>query len=166
MIGPGKALDTDRWFVVCSNLLGGCRGTTGPSTYGPDVPVITVSDMVRAQRAWLRELGIERVLCVAGGSLGGMLALDWAVAHPDEVRGAFLTASTARLDTQGVALNAIAREAIMSDPDWQGGAYYGTGREPKRGMGVARMIGHVTYLSKQSLDEQLPDDVRIVGRAT
>jgi len=162
LIGPGKAFNTDRYYVVCTNIIGSCRGSTGPSSinlntgrpYGPDFPVITVSDMVRAQQAALQELGIERVLAVAGGSLGGMQALEWAVAYPDQVDACIMTASTAALQSQGIAWNAIARNAIMSDPDWQGGRYYGTGRLPERGIGVARMVGHVTYLSTQSMDEK------------
>jgi homoserine O-acetyltransferase/O-succinyltransferase len=174
MIGPGKAFDTDRFFVVSTNLLGGCRGTTGPGSlnpatgrpYGSDFPVITVADMVRAERAFLREIGIRRLAAVSGGSLGGMQALEWAVLFPDEVDAIVPIASTHALQPQGVAWNAIARSAIMSDPDWQGGHYYGTGRAPTAGMGVARMVGHITYLSAQSLGEkfgrrlQFADDIR------
>jgi homoserine O-acetyltransferase len=159
MIGPGKAFDTDRFFVVSTNLLGGCRGTTGPSSanpatgrpYGSDFPVITVADMVRAQRAFLNELGIERLAAVAGGSLGGMQALAWAVLYPEQVDAIVPIASTHALRPQGVAWNAIARSSITADPDWQGGHYHGTGRAPARGMGVARMVGHMTYLSAQAL---------------
>ncbi|MBB5791221.1 homoserine O-acetyltransferase MetX [Jiangella mangrovi] len=174
MIGPGKAFDTDRYFVVSTNLLGGCRGTTGPSStdpatgepYGPDFPVVTVADMVRTQRAFLDELGIERLAAVAGGSLGGMQALQWAVLYPDAVDAVVVIASTHALHPQGVAWNAIAREAIMRDPDWQGGRYHGTGRAPDAGMGVARMVGHITYLSAPALEDkfgrrlQFADDVR------
>ena len=159
MIGPGKAFDTDRFFVVSSNLLGGCRGTTGPSSsnpatdrpYGSDFPVITVADMVRAQRAWLAELGIKRLAAVAGGSLGGMLALEWAVLYPDAVDAIIPIASTHALHAQGLAWNAIARNAITADPNWQGGHYYGTERAPSAGMSVARMLGHITYLSAGAL---------------
>jgi homoserine O-acetyltransferase/O-succinyltransferase len=162
MIGPGKAFDTVRYYVVATNLLGGCRGTTGPSSvnpatgrpYGADFPVITVADMVRTERAFLDELGIERLAAVAGGSLGGMQALEWAVLYPDQVGAIIPIASTHALQPQGVAWNAIAREAIMRDPAWQGGHYYGTGRAPEAGMGVARMVGHVTYLSAQALDDK------------
>ncbi|MEV0615723.1 homoserine O-acetyltransferase [Nonomuraea sp. NPDC050404] len=174
MIGPGKAFDTDRFFVVCTNLLGGCRGTTGPSSidpatgepYGPDFPVITVSDMVRTQRAFLDVLGIERLAAVAGGSLGGMQALEWAVLFPDRVDAIVVIASTHALHPQGVAWNAIARDSIMRDAAWQGGRYYGTGRAPDAGMGVARMVGHVTYLSAPALEGkfgrrlQFADDLR------
>ena len=174
MIGPGKAFDTERFFVVSSNLLGGCRGTTGPSSmnpetgrpYGSDFPVITVADMVRVERALLRELGITRVAAIAGGSLGGMQALEWAVQYGADVGAIIPIASTHALQPQGVAWNAIARSAITADPDWQGGHYYGTGRTPSAGMGVARMLGHVTYLSAQSLGDkfgrrlQSSDDIR------
>lgn len=162
LIGPGKAFDTECYFVICSNLIGSCRGSTGPASpnpstgrpYGPDFPVVTVRDMVRAERELLDVLGIESVLAVAGGSLGGMQALEWSVAYPDRVRGCILTASTAHLGAQGVALNAVARSAIMADPAWQGGRYYGTDRTPDAGIGVARMIGHITYLSAQALEEK------------
>ena len=174
MIGPGKAFDTDRYFVVSTNLLGGCRGTTGPSSidpatgrpYGPDFPVITVADMVRTERAFLDELGIERLAAVAGGSLGGMQAFEWAILFPDQVDAVVAIASTHALHPQGVAWNAIAREAIMGDPAWQGGHYYGTGDAPNAGMGIARMIGHITYLSAQALGDkfgrrlQFADDIR------
>jgi homoserine O-acetyltransferase len=162
MIGPGKAFDTDTFFVVSTNLLGGCRGTTGPSStnpetgrpYGSDFPVITVADMVRAQRAFLHELGIRRLAAVAGGSLGGMQALEWAVLYGNDVDAIIPIASTHALHPQGVAWNAIARNAITSDPGWAGGHYYGTGSAPTAGMGVARMVGHITYLSAQSLGKK------------
>jgi homoserine O-acetyltransferase len=174
MIGPGKAFDTNRFHVVSSNLLGGCRGTTGPLStnpatgrpYGSDFPVITVADMVRVERALLRQLGIQRLAAVAGGSLGGMQALEWAVAYPDEVDAIIPIASTHALQPQGVAWNAIARNAITADPDWQGGHYHGTGRAPNAGMGVARMLGHMTYLSAVSVGTkfgrrlQFADDIR------
>jgi homoserine O-acetyltransferase len=174
MIGPGKAFDTDRYFVVSTNLLGGCRGTTGPGSinpatnlpYGSDFPVITVADMVRTERAFLDVLGIARLAAVAGGSLGGMQALEWAVLYPDQVDAIVAIASTHALQPQGIAWNAIARNAITADPDWQGGHYYGTGRAPNAGMGVARMIGHITYLSAKSLGDkfgrrlQSGDDIR------
>jgi homoserine O-acetyltransferase/O-succinyltransferase len=162
MIGPGKAFDTDRFFVVSTNLLGGCRGTTGPwsvdpetgQPYGSNFPVITVADMVRTERAFLDVLGIERLAAVAGGSLGGMQALEWAVLYPDQVDAVVAIASTHALHPQGVAWNSIARDAIMRDPAWQGGHYHGTGRAPDAGMGVARMVGHVTYLSAPALDDK------------
>jgi len=174
MIGPGKAFDTNHFFVVSTNLLGGCRGTTGPSStnpatgrqYGSDFPVITVADMVRTERALLDELGISRLAAVAGGSLGGMQALEWAILYPDQVDAIVVIASTPALQPQGLAWNAIARNAITADPDWQGGHYYGTGRAPNAGMGVARMVGHITYLSAMSVKAkfgrrlQFADDIR------
>ena len=174
MIGPGKAFDTDEYFVVSSNLLGGCRGTTGPSStnpatgrpYGSEFPVVTVADMVRAEHALLQALGIDRLAAVAGGSLGGMQALEWAVQFGDRVGAIIPIASTHALQPQGVAWNAIARNAIAADPAWQGGHYYGTGRAPDAGMGIARMVGHITYLSATSLAGkfgrrlQFADDIR------
>ena len=174
MIGPGKAFDTDRFFVVSTNLLGGCRGTTGPSSsnpatgrpYGSDFPVITVADMVRAERAFLDELGIPRLAAVAGGSLGGMQAFEWAILYPDQVDAIVAIASTHAIQPQGLAWNAVARNAIMADPAWQAGHYYGTGRKPDAGMGIARMVGHITYLSAKSVGDkfgrrlQFADDIR------
>jgi homoserine O-acetyltransferase/O-succinyltransferase len=174
MIGPGKAFDTDHFFVISTNLLGGCRGTTGPSSvdpdtgrpYGSDFPVITVADMVRAERACLDELGIGRLAAVAGGSLGGMQAFEWAIQFPDQVDAIVAIASTHALHPQGMAWNSIARDAIMRDPAWQDGHYYGTGQRPDAGMGVARMVGHVTYLSAPALEDkfgrrlQFADDIR------
>jgi homoserine O-acetyltransferase/O-succinyltransferase len=174
MIGPGKAFDTDHFFVISTNLLGGCRGTTGPSSidpatgrpYGSDFPVITVADMVRCERAVLDVLGVERLAAVAGGSLGGMQALQWAVSYPGQVDALVVIASTHALHPQGLAWNAIARESITRDPGWQGGHYYGTGQAPDAGMGVARMVGHITYLSAPALEDrfgrrlQFADDIR------
>jgi homoserine O-acetyltransferase/O-succinyltransferase len=174
MIGPGKAFDTDRYFVISTNLLGGCRGTTGPSSpnpetgraYGSDFPVITVADMVRTERAFLDELGVERLAAVAGGSLGGMQAFEWAITYPDQIDAVVAIASTHALHPQGLAWNAIAREAIMRDPAWQEGHYHDSGDAPSAGMGVARMIGHITYLSAAALGDkfgrrlQFSDDIR------
>ena len=178
MIGPGKAFDTDHYYVVSTNLLGGCRGTTGPSSINPatgkpfglEFPVITVADMVRTQRAVLDELGIERLAAVAGGSLGGMQAFEWAILYPDKVDSIVAIASTHALLPQGVAWNAIARNAIMADDAWQRGGYYDTGRAPDAGMGIARMVGHITYLSAMSLNAkfgrrlQFADDIRYTLR--
>jgi homoserine O-acetyltransferase len=178
MIGPGKAFDTDRYFVVSTNLLGGCRGTTGPSSVkqgGGQTVRYGLSrdyrrDMVRTQRAFLDELGIERLAAVAGGSLGGMQAFEWAILYPEQVDAIVAIASTHALLPQGVAWNAIARNAIMADPAWQGGDYYGSGRKPDAGMGIARMVGHITYLSAQSLADkfsrrlQFADDIRYTLR--
>jgi homoserine O-acetyltransferase len=174
MIGPGKAFDTDRYFVISTNLLGGCRGTTGPSSpdpatgraYGSDFPVITVADMVRTERAFLDALGIERLAAVAGGSLGGMQAFEWAIMFPDQVDAIVAIASTHALQPQGLAWNAIAREAIMRDKAWQEGRYHDTADTPDAGMSVARMIGHITYLSAAALHDkfgrrlQNSDDLR------
>jgi homoserine O-acetyltransferase len=170
MIGPGKAFDTNRYCVICTNLLGSCRGSTGPGSinpatgrpYGLDFPVVTVGDMVRAEKLALGTLGIDSLLAVGGGSLGGMQALEWTVAYPDRVRGCISIASTARLASQGLAWNAIARNAIMADPAWQHGAYYGTGRAPTAGIGIARMVGHVTYLSAESMGDKFAR--RLQGR--
>ena len=174
MIGPGKAFDTDRYFVISTNLLGGCRGTTGPSSvdpatgrpYGADFPVITVADMVRTERAFLDELGVPRLAVIAGGSLGGMQAFEWAILYPDQVDAVVAIASTHALHPQGMAWNAIAREAILRDPAWRDGHYYDGPDAPTAGMGVARMIGHITYLSAAGLSEkfgrrlQFADDIR------
>ena len=161
MIGPGKAFDTDTYFVVCSNVIGGCKGSTGPSslhpvtekTYGLDFPVITLPDMVNAQRRLVEHLGIERLLCVAGGSMGGMQVLEWLVSHPGMVRSVIPIATAARHSPQQIAFHEVGRQAIMADPNWRGGDYYG-GPLPARGLAVARMIGHITYMSDQSMEEK------------
>lgn len=161
MVGPGRAFDTDRYFVICSNVLGGCQGTTGPGSidpatgrpYGLSFPVITIEDMVNVQYRLVRHLGIERLLAVAGGSMGGMQALQWAVSYPESVAGAIVLASTARLSAQGIAFNTVGRNAITSDERWNGGDYYG-GAPPARGLAIARMVGHITYLSDASMHEK------------
>jgi homoserine O-acetyltransferase len=161
MVGPGRAFDTDRYFVICSNVLGGCRGTTGPGSidpatgkpYGLSFPVVTMEDMVRVQQRLVEHLGIDRLLAVVGGSMGGMQALQWTVTFPDAVAGAIILASTARLSAQGIAFNAVGRNAIMSDPRWNGGNYY-DGETPARGLAIARMVGHITYLSDASMHEK------------
>lgn len=158
MVGPGKAFDTGRYFVICSNVLGSCYGTTGPSSpepgtgrpYGLRFPIVTVGDWVRLQERLITHLGIERLLAVAGGSLGGQQAIEWALAFPERVRAAVVLAAAPRLSAQGVAFNAVARRAITTDPNFQGGEYYG-GPAPDSGLGVARMIGHITYLSEVSM---------------
>ena len=155
MIGPGKAFDTDRFHVVCMSLLGGCGGTTGPLSvnpdtgqpYGPDFPVITVGDIVRASRAGLHELGVRRLRGISGGSLGGMQALEWAARFPDEVDSVVAVASTAGLSAQGIGWNWVARTAISGDPAWRGGRYPEEGTRPIQGLAIARMVGHLTYLS-------------------
>lgn len=159
MVGPGRPFDTDRYFVICSNVIGGCMGSTGPSSrdprsgrpYGARFPVLTIGDMVSAQARLLDVLGIRRLLAVAGGSMGGFQALEWMTALPERVRSAVLLATAARSGTQTVAWNSIGRRAIMSDPRWRGGDYYGH-EPPDDGLAVARMIGHVTYLSEPSLE--------------
>jgi homoserine O-acetyltransferase len=160
-VGPGKAFDTDRFFIVCSNVIGGCSGSTGPSSispetgrpYGLSFPVVTVADMVEAQRWLIDALGIPSLLCVTGGSMGGMQALQWAVSYPDRVRSALVLASTACTSAQTIALNEVPRQAIYADPNWNEGDYYGK-EPPNAGLAVARMIGHITYLSETSMREK------------
>ena len=158
MVGPGKAFDTDRYYVICSNVIGGCSGSTGPGSvnpttgrrYGLDFPVITIADMVRAQVRLIDYLGIDRLLAVAGGSMGGMQALEWASSFPERISGSICLATTARLSAQGIAFDAVGRNAIMSDPRWNNGDYYDS-EPPARGLAIARMIGHITYLSDESM---------------
>jgi len=160
-IGPGKAFDTNRYFVICSNVLGSCYGTTGPSStdpktgkpYGLRFPVVTIGDMVRLQNRLLDYLGIERLLCVTGGSMGAMQALQWAVSYPQRVRSAIVIATTYRHSPQQIAFNEVARQAIMADPAWNRGDYYGT-EGPRLGLAVARMVGHVTYLSDAGMERK------------
>jgi len=160
MIGPGKAFDTDRYWVICSNIIGGCRGSTGPGSinpetgepYGLDFPVVTVGDMVAAQKQLVDHLGITRLYSVAGGSMGGFQVLEWSLRHPEMVRSAICIASAARLSTQAIAFNAVGRSAITRDPEWQGGTYNGKG--PEKGLAIARMVGHITYLSELLLDKK------------
>jgi homoserine O-acetyltransferase len=162
LIGPGKPLDTDRYFVVCANLLGGCQGTTGPSSidpargrpYGLRFPLFTVSDLVRVHRRLIRHLGISRLLGAIGGSLGGMQALQWALDATDEIASAIVVCASARLSAQNIAFSAVGRESIMRDPDFQGGDYYDTGRRPDIGLAVARMMAHITYLSEAGMGEK------------
>ena len=161
MIGPGKAFDTNKYFLICTNVLGGCRGTTGPASinpatgcpYGMSFPVITIGDMVRLQKMLIDWFGISRLLSVSGGSMGGMQALEWAVAFPDSVVSAIPIASTSRHSAQQIAFNEVGRQAIMADPDWKNGNYYG-GAPPARGLAVARMVGHITYMSDDSMREK------------
>ena len=161
MIGPGKGFDTNSYFVICSNVLGGCRGTTGPSSinratgcpYAMSFPVITIADMVRLQKMLIDSLGIQRLLSVSGGSMGGMQALEWAVSYPDSVATAIPIATTVRHSAQQIAFNEVGRQAIMADPDWCDGNYYSK-RPPARGLAVARMVGHITYMSDDSMREK------------
>jgi homoserine O-acetyltransferase len=162
MIGPGKPVDTDRFFVICSNLLGGCQGTTGPGSvnpatgraYGLDFPLYTVRDLVTVHRALVAHFGITRLAGAIGGSLGGMQVLQWAVDQPHEIAAAVVAAASSRLSAQNIAFSAVAREAIMRDPDFQNGDYAGTGRAPDTGLTIARMMAHITYLSEASMREK------------
>jgi homoserine O-acetyltransferase len=155
MVGPGRPIDTDQYFVVCSNVLGGCAGSTGPASvdpetgepYGANFPVITIRDMVRAQKRLLDGLGVRRLALVIGGSIGGQQALEWAVEFPDFVEKAAPVAATGSLGPQGVGMSEIGRRAIMADPNWQEGSYYGTGKTPEDGLAIARMAGMMTYQS-------------------
>ena len=161
MIGPGKPFDTDKYFVICSNIIGGCKGSTGPSSvdaktgrpYGLTFPVITVKDMVVVQKKLLDHLGIDTLFCVAGGSMGGMLALQWLVSYPEMSEGAMLIATAANHTAQAIAFNSVGRYSIIQDPDWNNGNYYGK-TKPDKGLSVARMIGHITYLSEESMHEK------------
>ncbi|MGE0226119.1 MAG: homoserine O-acetyltransferase [Rhodospirillaceae bacterium] len=159
LVGPGLLLDTDRYFIICANVLGGCMGTTGPKDinpatlrpYGLSFPVITVTDMVRAQALLLDHLGIEKLFCVIGGSMGGMQVLEWASKYPERVFSAVPIATAARHSAQNIAFHEVGRQAIMADPDWCGGDYLVQGRNPRRGLAVARMAAHITYLSEPAL---------------
>ncbi|PSQ59696.1 homoserine O-acetyltransferase, partial [Halobacteriales archaeon SW_7_71_33] len=158
VVGPGRAVDTEEYHVVCANVPGSCYGSTGPLStdpvtgepYGPEFPAVTVGDWTRAQRRLLETLGVERLHAVVGGSLGGMNAVEWAKRYPDRVDRVAPVATAARLDPQALALDAVAARAIASDPNWQGGRYYG-GAHPDDGLAIARMIGHLMYLSKPSM---------------
>jgi homoserine O-acetyltransferase len=162
MIGPGKPIDTDRYFVVCANVIGGCMGSTGPAEinpatgqpYGLAFPLVTVRDMVRAQARLLDTLGIEQILCVTGGSMGGMQVLQWAASYPERVVSAVPIATAARHSAQNIAFHEVGRQAIMADPDWHGGAYQLLGTNPSKGLAVARMAAHITYLSEAALQRK------------
>lgn len=158
-VGPGKPIDTDRYFVICPNILGGCRGTTGPvsvnpatgGAYGPDFPLVTIGDIVKLQRQLIKHLGIERLLAVVGGSLGGQMAMTWATRYPDELAGCAAIATSPRLTSQALAFDVVGRNAILHDPDYDAGRYYDHGPGPKVGLAIARMLGHITYLSRESM---------------
>ena len=158
-VGPGLSLDTDRYFMICANVLGGCMGTTGPREINPatgepwglSFPVITVADMVRAQKLLIDHLGIDKLFCVIGGSMGGMQVLQWAAAYPERVFSAVPIATAARHSAQNIAFHEVGRQAIMADPDWRGGDYQLHGVRPQRGLAVARMAAHITYLSEAAL---------------
>ena len=159
IVGPGKPLDTDRYFVICSNVLGGCMGTAGanqvdPRTgelFGTDFPVVTIADMVRAQAMLLDHLGIDKLFCVIGGSMGGMQVLEWAASYPERLFAAVPIACAARHSAQNIAFHEVGRQAIVADPDWCQGDYMNQGKRPRRGLAVARMEAHITYLSEAAL---------------
>jgi homoserine O-acetyltransferase/O-succinyltransferase len=159
MVGPGRPIDTDRFFVICANVLGGCMGTAGPACRNPatdkpyalDFPVVTIRDMVRAQAKLLDRLGIESLFCVAGGSMGGMQVLQWASSYPDRVFSALPIATAARHSAQNIAFHEVGRQAVMADPDWRRGRYLEEGTRPAKGLAVARMGAHITYLSEPAL---------------
>jgi len=161
MIGPGKGFDTNKYFIISSNILGGCKGTTGPSSinpltqkpYGLDFPVITVEDMVKVQKKLIDHFGIKQLLSVAGGSMGGMQAMEWAILYPEMVKSAIVIASTSKLSAQNIAFNAVGRNAIISDHKWNEGNYY-EGEPPSTGLAIARMVGHITYLSEESMHKK------------
>jgi homoserine O-acetyltransferase len=167
-IGPGKAIDTNRFFVVCLNNLGGCKGSTGPMTinpdtgnvYGPDFPIVTVEDWVRSQAALADKLGIEQWAAVVGGSLGGMQALQWAISLPHRLRHTLIIAAAPKLSAQNIAFNEVARTAIKSDPDFHDGHYLAHNTLPKQGLGLARMLGHITYLSDEAMGEKFGRELR------
>ncbi len=170
LVGPGRAFDTDKYFIVCSNVIGGCRGSTGPGSinpatgrpYGLSFPVITVADMTEAQRHLMDHLGIGQWLAVIGGSMGGMQALQWAASYPERVRSVIPIATTLKHSPQQIAFDEVGRQAIMSDPAWRGGDYYDHGR-PERGLALARMIGHITYMSDQSMEEKFSRRLKTEG---
>ena len=159
MIGPGKAFDTNKYFMICANVIGGCKGSTGPSSinpatgkpYGLSFPVITIEDMVVSQKHLIDHLGITQLLSACGGSMGGLMVLTWALLYPETLKSSILIATNYRHTAQQIALHEVARQAIMSDPDWQKGDYYGKNL-PARGMSVSRMIGHITYMSERSME--------------
>jgi homoserine O-acetyltransferase len=171
-IGPGKAFDTDRFFVICSNVLGSCYGSTGPMSinpatgkaYGLGFPVVTIGDMVRAQVKLIDHLGIDQLLCVAGGSMGGMQVLEWAANHPQRVKSAIPLATTAHHSPMLIAFSEVGRQAIYADPNWNQGDYYDTGKKPDAGLAVARMVGHITYLSEASMQQKFGRRLRNIER--
>ncbi len=162
MVGPGRPIDTNRYFVIASNVIGGCMGTTGPASlnpatgrpYGLDLPVVTIKDMVHAQAMLIDHLGIDMLLCVAGGSMGGMQVLQWAASFPDRVFAAMPIATAARHSSQNIAFHEVGRQAVMADPDWRQGRYLEEGVIPTKGLAVARMAAHITYLSDEALQSK------------
>ncbi len=174
MVGPGKPIDTDRYFVICSNVVGGCMGTTGPASTNPstdrvwglDLPVLTVRDMVRAQAMLVDHLGIDTLFSVAGGSLGGMQVLRWAAAYPQRVFSALPIATGARHSSQNIAFHEVGRQAVMADPDWRNGRYFEFGTSPRKGLAVARMAAHITYLSEEALHRKFGRNLQDRDRPT
>ncbi len=167
VVGPGLPVDTDRFFVVCANVLGGCMGSTGPRSpkpgggiWGTEFPAVTIGDMVRAQRKLIEHLGIPRLFAVIGGSMGGMQALEWAASFPDLVFAAVPVASASFHSAQNIAFHEVGRQAIFADPDWDDGFYWRSGKIPARGLAVARMAAHITYLSEQALTRKFGRRVR------
>ena len=168
VIGPGKALDTDKYFIICSNVLGGCKGSTGPASINPetgkvyalDFPIITIEDMVHAQKKLIEYLGIEKLYAVIGGSMGGMQALQWTVSYPEMMKKASIIATTARSSPQQIAFNEVGRQSIILDNNWNNGNYYGEEKTPRSGLAVARMIGHITYLSDESMYQKFGRDLQ------
>ena len=162
IVGPGRIIDTDKYFVICSNVLGGCGGSTGPQSdnpdgsgpYGLNFPVITIADMVRAQNLLIDHFGIESLFCVIGGSMGGMQVLEWAAAHGERVFSAVPIATSARHSSQNIAFHEVGRQAILADPEWHSGAYYAQKAHPRKGLAVARMAAHITYLSEAALQRK------------
>ena len=172
VVGPGRPVDTDRFFVICANVLGGCMGSTGPGSaradgvpWGTDFPPITIADMVRAQAMLMDHLGIERLFCVIGGSMGGMQVLQWAASFPERVFAAVPVATAAHHSAQNIAFNEVSRQAIAADPDFLGGQYWEAGRVPARGLAVARMMAHITYLSETALQRKFGRRLRGAGEA-
>jgi homoserine O-acetyltransferase len=174
MIGPGRPIDTDRFFVICPNILGGCMGSTGPASinprtgkaYGLDFPVITVRDMVNAQVRLIDRLGIDRLFCVVGGSMGGMQVLEWAARHGHRVATAVPIATAAWHSSQNIAFHEVGRQAVMADPDWCNGRYLDEGKVPRRGLAVARMAAHITYLSEEALHRKFGRSLQDRDRKT
>jgi homoserine O-acetyltransferase/O-succinyltransferase len=168
MIGQGKAFDTDRYFVISSNVLGGCKGSTGPSSIDPrtrkpyalDFPVITIKDMVSVQKLLIDHLGIKKLLAVCGGSMGGMQTLQWVSSYPESVCSAIPIATALKHSPQQIAFDEVGRQAIMADSNWQNGNYYDSGKQPEKGLAVARMIGHITYMSDQSMEKKFSRRLR------
>ncbi len=175
LVGPGRAVDTDRFFVICANVLGGCMGSTGPRSphddkpgepWGSDFPPITIRDMVRAQKRLIDHLGIRRLFAVIGGSMGGMQVLEWVATYPEAVFAALPVATAAHHSAQNIAFNEVGRQAIFADPDWHEGRYWEKGATPARGLAVARMVAHITYLSEQALTRKFGRRLRDASSLT